>query len=176
MIMDLKITGLKVNRFDRLASPKEIKVVLDQFKHEDAAEYARKLVAKFGPPNELSESWLTWYAIDQFQETAIRDESVAHDFPSPHRDFVYSIMPITVPEKLAKVMHHVTGSIIYDGLKKTVTARCGALMANAITLDFVKDAVAGKVPVDPNKAKVEYGKRIKAWKAPDWYANEMGEK
>ena len=162
-------------RTDWLVSHSEVKTVLGNFKNEDAADYARKLVAKFGPPNELSESWLTWYAIDQFQETAIRDESVAHDFPKPHRDFVYSIMPMEVPESFAEMLRHVTGSIIYDGLKKTVTARCGALMANAITLDFVKDVVAFKIHASPEKAKIEYGKRIKRWKAPNWYNNELGE-
>ena len=52
----------------------------------------------------------------------------------------------------------VTGSIIIDGLKGTVTARCGDLVANDVTINFVLDVVAGKT--EPSRD--EYKKRILA--------------
>ena len=51
-----------------------------------------------------------------------------------------------------------TGSIIVDGLKGEVTARCGDLVANDITLQFVLDSINGKI--EPTKD--EYAKRILA--------------
>ena len=49
-----------------------------------------------------------------------------------------------------------TGSIIIDGLKGTVTARCGDLVANDKTINFVLDVVKGNTEA----TKEEYAKRI----------------
>ena len=46
--------------------------------------------------------------------------------------------------------------IIVDGLKGEVTARCGDLIANDVTLNFVVDSINGNtIP-----SKEEYAKRI----------------
>ena len=70
-------------------------------------------------------------------------------------------MEMKVPSDMLDTLGHVTGSIIYDGLKETVTARCGSLEANALTLQFVKDVVSGKVENDNDIAKRTYADRIK---------------
>ena len=62
----------------------------------------------------------------------------------------------TTDVELFKQFAGVTGSIIIDGLKGTITARCGDLVANDITINFVLDVVAGKIKPD----KEEYAKRI----------------
>ena len=41
-------------------------------------------------------------------------------------------MNIKVPSDMLDTLGHVTGSIIYDGLKEEVTARCGSLYANEL--------------------------------------------
>ena len=73
------------------------------------------------------------------------------------------------------ILGHASGSIIYDGLKMEVTARCGSLYANAATLGFVKDLVDGKIKVNKEQAKKEYAARIKSKPLPDWYPNSMEE-
>ena len=151
------------------ATPEE---ALDGFKHKDAAKYGRHLIQTFGKPDGVTYECLYWKTADGMKNIRLKDESVVHDFPGAHRDFVYSDLDIDVPEHLYNVFAHVTGSIIIDGLKKLVTARCGGLVANAITLQFVKDVIAGKVSQAPADAKEEYAKRIKAWKGPSWYKNK----
>jgi hypothetical protein len=84
-------------------------------------------------------------------------------------------MNIDVPADMLDTLGHVTGSIIYDGLKKEVTARCGDLYANAATLGFVKDMVDGKVSTDFEEAKKEYANRIQEAPLPDWYPDTMEE-
>ena len=96
----------------------------------------------------------------------IVDESVKHSFPAAHRDYVYTTYSVpewqqdegkhNIDTELFKQFAGVTGSIIIDGLKGTVTARCGDLVANDITINFVLDVVRGKV--EPKKD--EYAKRI----------------
>ena len=84
-------------------------------------------------------------------------------------------MKIKVPTDLLDILGHASGSIIYDGLKMEVTARCGSLYANAATLGFVKDLVDGKIKVNKEQAKKEYASRIKSKPLPDWYPNTLGE-
>jgi len=56
-------------------------------------------------------------------------------------------------------MPYVTGSIIVDLLKQEVTARCGDVTANAITLGFVQDQPKmGKLT--KKQLKDEYARRI----------------
>jgi hypothetical protein len=72
-------------------------------------------------------------------------------------DFLYGTKDIEVPDKLHDDLARVTGSIIIDGLKGEVTARCGMMVKNAVTLGFVEDVVRNKI--NPNKD--EYARRIK---------------
>lgn len=145
--------------------------VLAAWRNKDAADYGRALIAQFGPPNEFSSTLLRWFNIAQFDEVFIKDESVDHDFPAPHKDFVYSVKTFAVPENLVGAFAHVTGSILVDGLKQTVTARCGKLVKNAVTLGFVLDVAAQKA--DPTKE--EYSRRILGDEIPQWYFDEIGE-
>jgi len=84
-------------------------------------------------------------------------------------------MKIKVPSKLYDTLGYVTGSIIIDGLKETVTARCGSLYANAATLGFVRDMVNGDVTDEPEAAKKEYALRITKKPLPGFYKNELDE-
>lgn len=143
--------------------------VLKHFRHKDAAEYGKSLIKEFGQPDQFTDSCLVWYNISQFTETYLQDESIPHEFPAPHRDFCYSTKVIPVDTKFAKTLAHTTGSIIIDGLKNQVTARCGSITANAITLGFVQDLVDGKISNNPEKAKKEYGRRIKKLVKPTWF-------
>lgn len=149
--------------------------VLEYWRNTDAANYAKKLIDYYGSPDEYSKSCLYWRSITPFDDVYVIDESVAHRFPSPHRDFVYSSMTLNVDPYNVGMFAYVTGSIIIDGLKNKVTARCGTIYANAITLGFVEDVVNGKLTSDPEKAKEEYGRRINEGILPDWYKNDLGE-
>lgn len=136
-----------------------------QWKHKDAYDYATKLEKKFGKAAEYSESQYTWKNIAGFKKVVVLDESVPHAVPMPHKDFVYSTMDIKVPEDKIQDLAKASASIMPDRLKGEVTARCGALIKNAVSLGFVQDVVAGNVK-DPKK---EYAKRIKANEVPKWY-------
>tara|TARA_Y100001937_G_scaffold89412_1_gene120914 strand:+ start:1 stop:1080 length:1080 start_codon:yes stop_codon:yes gene_type:complete len=152
---------------------------LKNWKHEDAKGYAEKLIKEYGQPDEVTETMLKWNKLGSFgkgeMETYIVDESIPHAFPKPHRDYVYTVMKIKVPSDMLDTLGHVTGSIIYDGLKETVTARCGSLYANAATMGFVRDMVDGKVPVKDGPAKKEYAERITKDPLPKFYDNRMNE-
>ncbi len=150
---------------------KTARAALAEWEHQDAADYGRKLIAQFGNPDEFTPTMLRWFNIAQFEEVFVKDESILHEFPEQHQDFVYSMKSLPVPQHLVGAFAHVTGSIIVDGLKQQVTARCGALVKNAVTLGFVSDAVGGVAEV----SQQEYAKRILTSQIPSWYLDEIGE-
>ena len=61
-------------------------------------------------------------------------------------------------------------SIIVDQLKNEVTARCGDIYANAITLGFVQKLVAGDIK--PEDSAEEYKRHILGGMLPDWFKEE----
>lgn len=145
------------------------------WENSDAVEYANKLIEFYGEPTESTSKLLFWDNITPFKYVYIMDESIPHRFPEPHRDYVYSTIELDLSPYLVGLCAYVTGSIIVDGLKNEVTARCGTLYANAVTLGFVEDLKNGNVSTDKNEAKDEYARRITEGVLPEWYENELDE-
>lgn len=152
-------------------APGKIAPAYKKWGHADAATYATMLQGKFGTPARSGEGFAEWDNIGGADRVLVRDESIFHDFPAPHRDYVYSTVSMKVPEKLHSQFAKVTGSIIIDGLKQQVTARCHMLIANAVTLGFVEDVIGGKAKA----TKDEYAKRIKRMTTPEWFTNPLNE-
>jgi len=149
-----------------------VREATERWTHDPPAEYTQKLAETFGEPKVLSENgYAEWINVAGFKRICVRDEYVVHNFPMTHYDFVYSTREIEVPNELYSEFAGVTGSIIIDGLKKEVTARCGDIVANAITLGFVEDVVKGRETPD----KEEYGRRIKETEVPWWFDDPMNE-
>ena len=136
--------------------------------HPKSAEYSQYLEKTFGAPHEFTNEQTVWHNIDGFKRVVCRDEYILHCCPAPHYDFVYSYVDLEVPENLSDELANCSGSILIDHLKNEVGARCGSLTANATTLNFVMDVVAGRTEA----TKEEYEKRILGMK--DMFAN--GEK
>ena len=141
--------------------------------HSDAMKYADKLVTQLGKPKIVANDMLAWNSFDGFTKVWILDESIIHNFPMAHKDFVYSTRNIKVSPEIVGKLAYVTASIIVDGLKGEVTARCGMLIKNAVTLGYVEDVVAGRIKGD---LKAEYSRRIKGDIIPSWYKDSLGEK
>jgi len=148
------------------------------FTNKNADNYLKELLRMLGQPTYKSSKEYGWYDITlpepyhvkHIDKVYIIDESIAHSFPAEHKDYAYSTYSVpewkpqggkhTIDVELFKKFAQVTGSIIIDGLKGTITARCGDLIANDITINFVLDVVAGKI----QPTKEEYAKRILASK------------
>ena len=149
------------------------------WKHKNAHMYAMKLTKVLGAPDEMTDSMVIWTTKAKKADAirvVVMDESVTHTFPMAHKDFCYSTRKLVVPVKFATLLAGVTGSIIIDGLKKEVTARCGMLVKNAVTLGFVEDVIKGKVPNNLVVAKKEYARRIIGNITPRWYRDMAKEK
>jgi len=159
---------------------KKIHPLVSNWEHEKAQSYASVLIEKYGQPKVKGDKMLLWedldlideenyqYKVKKVDKVYIIDEHIEHSFPADHIDYCYSTLKIpeiqakdgasTINPDLVGKFAGVTGSIIIDGLKGEATARCGDLVANDVTLNFVLDAINGKV--EPTKD--EYKDRILA--------------
>lgn len=146
---------------------------VEGWNNDDAAKYGIVLSKAFGPPKIMVNDMLAWDAREGFAKVWVLDESIPHDFPVDHMDFVYSCRNIKVPPELVGQLAMVSGSIIVDGLKGEVTARCGMLIKNAVTLGFVEDVVEGEM--NNRELKAEYARRIKGNITPEWYKDTLKE-
>ena len=157
---------------------RKIHPIVSNWKNEKAQKYASILIEKYGEPKVKGDKMLLWedlelideekyqYKVTKVDKVYIIDESIPHSFPADHIDYCYSTLKIpqiqakdgksTIDSDLVGKFAGITGSIIVDGLKGEVTARCGDLVANDITLNFVLDSINGKI--EPTKD--EYGNRI----------------
>ena len=171
----VKLKDLLVEKRQLLPKVKKAGV----FKNDDADAYLKELTDLIGKPTYSSDKEHGWYnptlpkkygkytmLTTKVDKDYIIDEAIPHSFPADHIDFVYTTYAVpewrpkdgkhTIDTDLFKQFAGVTGSIIIDGLKGTITARCGDLVANDITINFVLDVVAGKIKPD----KEGYAKRI----------------
>ena len=165
-------------RFVEFKQSKEISY--DNWDHEYPVEYSQYLEKTFGKPEQFTNEQTVWQNIDGFKRVVVRDEYILHGSPAPHYDFVYCYVDLEVPESLSDELANCSGSILIDHLKNEVGARCGSLTANATTLNFVMDVVAGRVkPVKEEyearilgmKKKFEDGERYEL----DWWSDESGD-
>ena len=135
---------------------------LQCFKHKAAASLGMKLLPQFGKPDYVLVDRIIWLSpFPNIQKIELLDESIPHNFPAPHQDFVYSTAKIRVNPQQQAALAFVTGSIIIDQLKGVVTARCGGLLKNQVTLGFVYDVARGLLQGQPMELKAEYARRIK---------------
>ena len=148
--------------------------------HKESADYSKHLEKTFGAPDEMTDEQTVWHNADGFKRIVCRDEYILHGSPAPHYDFIYCYIDLEVPEDLSDELAKCSGSILIDHLKNEVGARCGSLTANATTLNFVLDVVAGRA----EPVKEEYEKRILAMKDMfekgeryelDWWPDESGD-
>jgi len=159
---------------------KQIHSLVSNWKNKKAQEYASVLLEKYGEPKVKGSTMLLWedvtlideekykYKVKKVDKMYIIDESIPHSFPADHIDYCYSTLKIpqiqakdgasTIKPELVGKFAGVTGSIIVDGLKGEVTARCGDLVANDVTLNFVLDSIDGKI----KPSKETYAKGILA--------------
>lgn len=135
--------------------------VISCWKYQKPKEYATKLLGAFGKPDYFTPTFLTWLRpYPNILKVSVFDEEIMHMEPARHYDFVYSTASLKATPAQACMLQFVSGSIIIDQLKGEITARCGALIKNQITLGFVYDYITGRLHGSKDQLKAEYKRRI----------------
>ena len=114
-------------------------------------EGAKQMIEKYGHPQEASESKLTWYNNGPWKRTIVYRDTVPHNFPHPHPDFLEQTIDYQVPIHLYDDLAAFDGSLIVDRTKGEVSAMCDLEAMNILSLNVMNDIVTGRQDVQNAK-------------------------
>ena len=137
---------------------------VNNWHHSRPKSYFPKCIKLFGKPTfvaNVRHGYALWKTKGLFTQHLLIDEDVKHCVPRPHHDYFYSSVRFFVPaDKVCDVLK-ISGSLNYDGLKKELTARCGAIGANYATIYLGMLVASGKKTIKEVKADDLYPKMIR---------------
>ncbi|WP_068676863.1 hypothetical protein [Oceanobacillus sp. Castelsardo] len=106
-------------------------------------EGAKKIIKKYGNPNEATISKLIWYNNGPWKRTIVHRDTIPHNFPHPHPDFLEQTIDYRVPIHLYDDLAAFDGSTTIDRTKGEVTAMCDKEAMNILSLNVMNDIVNG---------------------------------
>ncbi len=109
---------------------------------------ARQMLDKYGPPNEATPTKLFWYQNGPWKRTELTADSVVHNWPAPHTDFLTQVIDYRVPPDMTHLITQFDGSIIVDRTRGEVSARCDSEASNVLGMNMVHEIVTGKRSVE----------------------------
>ncbi|TFB21449.1 hypothetical protein E3U55_09055 [Filobacillus milosensis] len=114
-------------------------------------EGAQTMIQKYGYPQEATMSRLTWYNNGPWKRTTIDRETVPHNFPTPHQDFLEQTIDYKVPIHLYDDVAAFDGSVYLDRTKGEASAKCHKEAMNFLSLNLLNDIVTGQRDVQGAK-------------------------
>lgn len=144
------------------------------WEHDAAKEELAFLVKLFGEPTALERraGGLAIWNMEALQKTKLfglpncldeyelRDESVFHKFPREHYDNQYASIVVDIDPKSLQFVLSLSGSIMYDPLKRLLTVRCGDLAANIATLYLALRILENPMRLKSIQSQKFYGRLI----------------
>ncbi len=119
---------------------------------------AAQMMAKYGPPQEITAERIIWHDQGPFKRITITRKEDPHDFPMPHMDFMEHTINYDVPAGAADVLTAYDGSCTIDRTKGEMSARCDLEGHNILTLNLAHDILMEKV--DYKEAREQFGENV----------------
>ncbi|MBU8878884.1 hypothetical protein BGM26_07785 [Bacillus sp. FJAT-29790] len=127
------------------------------------------LVNKYGLPNEASSRRIIWYNNGPWKRTIVHLDTVLHNAPLPHLDYLEQTIDYKVPVQFFDELAQFDGSLYPDRTAGEATAKCDHESTNIMALNLMHDIVTGKrTAKDAMRAAVEIEKalRLKGQSSP----------
>ena len=121
-------------------------------------EGALKMIRKYGYPQEAIASRFIWYQNTPWKRTIVFRDTVLHNFPTPHVDFLTQTIDYRTPLPLYDEIAKFDGSVYLDRTSGEVSAKCHMEEANFLTLNLFHEIIIGKKSVD--EARLFYSDTI----------------
>src|SRR4029079_741952 len=99
-------------------------------------ELARKLIAKYGAPQEATPQRLVWHNNTPWRRTVLYNQEVPHYFPRPHSDMLEQTVSLRVPPDRAGEITTFNGSMLVDRTRGEISARCDSEEANFAAINL----------------------------------------
>ena len=129
---------------------------VNNFRHELPKKEFANLVAEFGKPDVIENKpygLALWKNKGYFDVIMLLDESIQHNYPAAHCDFLYSIITVYIPNELVCMVLDLSETITYDKLKSQLSVRCRSMGANVATLYLALKIVAEPNNIDYYKSQ-----------------------
>jgi hypothetical protein len=127
-------------RGDLLAS---VDSILANWK-DQPRDTARALIAKYGPPHEVTQSRMIWYNNGPWKRTELTNAEIPHNFPAPHNDILEQVIDYRVPPDKAMDVLAYNGSVLIDRTRGEMGARCASEELNMMALNLAHDVITGQ--------------------------------
>ena len=114
---------------------------------EITSEAARGLMEKYGMPNEISMSQLTWYQTGPWKRTVLNRDPVRHDFPAPHQDYMEQVIDFRTPLDKFDELAEYDGSVMAERTSGELSARCHKEEANFLAINLAHDIITDELTV-----------------------------
>jgi hypothetical protein len=132
------------------------------------------VIKRYGLPNEATPTMLVWHDSGPWKRTIVTSDETAHEFPTPHTDFISQTINYDVPPEKLRELAEFDGSLIVYRTAGQVTASCDNEGANFLAVNLMHDIVTGRRTAE--EARKEFGEQQAAWllnrKAP--YTDGIG--
>ena len=109
---------------------------------------AEDMVARYGLPNEATDSQLIWHYNSPWRKTTVFREGTLHSFPRPHLDIVAQTVDYDVPIPKIEDLAYFDGSLVVDITKGELTAHCANEAMNCMVLNLAHDIIIGQRSID----------------------------
>lgn len=115
---------------------------------EESREPAQLVLDKYGEPDEVTETALTWHKVGPWKRIVAQKAWWQHDFPAPHMDSVESFLDYKVAPEHFTPLAEYDGSVMVERTTGEVSARCHDEEANTLALNLMHDIVTGQKTVE----------------------------
>ncbi len=122
---------------------------------------AEDMVEQYGLPNEATPTLLIWHDSGPWKRTIVTSDETAHEFPTPHTDFISQTVNYDVPVEKLPELAKFDGSLIIYRTAGQVTASCDNEGANFLAINVMHDIVEGRLNAE--EARKEFGEQQAAW-------------
>ena len=131
---------------------------------EKQTETAHEMMDKYGEPDEVVPSRIMWHHEDDnsvWKHTIIHRDSVQHNFPMEHEDFLEQAIDLYIPphhyDKVAKF----DGSVMPERTRGEVAARCDKEAMNILAINLAHELAFTRMTVE--EARRTYAENAMAY-------------
>jgi hypothetical protein len=122
----------------------------------ESSKAAKAIIAKYGQPNEVTESMLIWKNNSPWKRTIVMRDGVEHMFPQKHMDVIQQFVDYKVPVDKLSDLARFDGSLMFDRTRGELSARGDTEESNFLAINLAKDIIDGTKTVDA--ARSQFGK------------------
>ena len=121
-------------------------------------QLARNLIAKYGPPQEVTPQRLVWHNNTPWKRTAVLNQEVPHNFPKPHNDMLEQTVALRVAPDMVRELNVFNGSLLVDRTSGEVSSRCDSEEANFAAINLAYDILSHAK--SPDEARRDYAETL----------------